>query len=312
MAVYNPRLDWLEAQLKSIDAQAYDDLELLAVDDASPDVPHADIKEAFETCVKRVPYTLTRNAQNLGGSRSFALLTERAGDGAISYCDQDDIWLPDKTAVLADTLSRTGAALAYSDLSVIDADGRPVADSLTRVRRRLKHLEGAGLAGHLLFHNFTNGTAMALWADTAKAALPFVPGMFADHWLTLYAAVNGPIAYVPKPLVKYRLHGGNQSAVMAGVRDKRGYLVRRIMPGITRFSHFKTRFAGAPSLREDIEAGHRWFIARKNWFENGSQAGQVWRLRRFGKYAAVFELAAARLPEPLFMAAIRLVQRGIL
>ena len=310
LALYEPRLDWLEAQLRSIACQTYRAIELRAIDDASAAVPFAQIEAVFASACQGIPYTLTRSEQNLGSDLTFAKLTERAEGDYISYCDQDDIWLPHKTEALLDALSRSNAPLAYSDLSVIDGEGKAVADSLRHVRRRLRHLHGEGLAEALLFRNFTNGTAMMMPARVAKEALPFVKDMVADHWLTLWAATRGPVVYLPEPLVRYRLHGKNQSAVMAGVTDKKSYLERRILPGLSRFGQFKTRLAHEPGLSDAIEGGGQWFEARRRWFEEASGFRDLWKLRQWGKQATLFELLAARLPAPVFMALVRLVRGG--
>ncbi|MCL2030937.1 MAG: glycosyltransferase [Oscillospiraceae bacterium] len=312
LALYDPRLDWLEQQLRSIAAQTYRDIRLTALDDASPNVPFDQIEAVFSACLKGIPYTLARNGRNQGSDAVFAQLTAMAEGRYVSYCDQDDIWLPRKTEALVNTLERTGAALAYSGVSVIDGEGRHVADNLRDVRRRLRYHEGGGLARGLLFRNFTNGTAMMLPAGIARSALPFVRDMTADHWLTLWAAAGGSIARIPEPLVRYRLHGGNQSAVMAGVTGKRSYLERRILTGVSRFEQFQDRLRGEPDLAEVMEDGLQWFRARKRWFEEASGAREVWRYRALGRQVTRFELAAARLPEPVFMALIRLVRRGLL
>jgi glycosyltransferase involved in cell wall biosynthesis len=314
LAIYNPDAGWLEAQLRSIAAQTYRNIELLAIDDASRDVPFADTEAIFSSVFNGsgIRYKLMRNAQNLGSSQTFAKLTGLAQGEYISYCDQDDIWLPHKTAALLDALKQSDAPLAYSNLSVINGAGVLIADSLPGFRKRLRHLEGQGLAPHLLFRNFTNGTAMMMPADTAKSALPFPDNIIADHWLTLWAAAKGRIVYLPEPLVKYRLHGSNQSAVMAGVHDKKSYFEHRILKGQRRFEQYKTRLAHHPGLTDVIRGGALWFDARGKWFAEGSGFYDLWRRREWGKQVTVFELLAARLPSPVFTALIRLVQRGII
>ena len=312
LALYNPNLDWLRRQLRSIANQTYRDIEMFAIDDASPDVPFARIQTVFSECLSGVPVQLTRNETNLGSDATFDTLTAMARGRYLSYCDQDDIWLPDKTERLVQTLEQTGAALAYSDLSVIGGDGEQIAESLTRVRRRLRHLQGEGLAQGLLFRNFTNGTAMMMPTSIAQEARPFVQDMTADHWLTLWAATQGPITYIPEPLVQYRLHGSNQSAVMAGVTDKQSYLERRILTGLSRFEQFQRRFAQNAELTEAIEEGLHWFRARKRWFEDAKEAKTVWKYRDAGRQVTLFELAAARMPNGIFMTLVRLVQRGLL
>jgi glycosyltransferase involved in cell wall biosynthesis len=313
LALYNPRIEWLEEQLRSIAGQTVRPIELLAIDDASATVPFSQIESVFSAVFEKsdIPYTLTRNEKNLGSDLTFAGLTELAQGDFISYCDQDDSWLPRKTGALLEALMQTGAPLAYSDLSVMDAAGKTTAKSLRYIRRRLRHLRGEGLARPLLFRNFTNGTAMMMPANIAKGALPFVGDMTADHWLTLWAATKGEIVYLPEPLVRYRLHGDNQSAVMSGVTDKKSYLERRILTGVSRFEQFKTRLAHEPGLSDAIEGGERWFEARRRWMEEAAGCREVWKCRKWGKQVTLFELLTARLPEPVFIKLVRLVQKGI-
>ena len=47
MAIYEPRMDWLEAQLRSLDAQTYPNLRLYIRDDCSPTVS----LDAIAACV---------------------------------------------------------------------------------------------------------------------------------------------------------------------------------------------------------------------------------------------------------------------
>jgi hypothetical protein len=182
------------------------------------------------------------------------------------------------------------------------------------VRKRLHHLSGGNLAAALLYKNFTNGTCLLMRRETAQAAIPFVECMIADHWLTLTAALRGVIAYVPEPLVEYRLHGGNQSAVLQGVRNKDSYLTRRILSGVERFSEFRSRLSDRPELAPALAEGSEWFGARAEWFikRDYSAARSIWRLRRLGEAVSVFELLCARLPQPLFMLAVKAVQKGLL
>ena len=310
MAIYNPNMDWLNAQLCSIEEQEYAEIEVIAINDASYEVSHGDIEDVFRRNLIKTKYKLLENEENLGSDKTFELLTEIAEDYEyISYCDQDDIWHPQKTAELVTALERSGATLAYSDLAVIDALGRHVADSLSDVRRRLRFLEGAGLAGELLFRNFTNGTAMMTRLETAKKAIPFVKDMTADHWLTLWCALCGEIVFIPRPLVKYRIHGSNQSAVMAGVVDKQSYFDKRIMTVLSRFEQFRERKESFGENVDLIDEGLHWFYARKEWFINAKRPSDVWKYRHLGKHVSLFELVFARLPNFLFMLGVQLVKR---
>lgn len=64
---------------------------------------------------------------------------------------------------------------------------------------------------------------MMMKSNIAKAASPFPPSVFHDWWLAICAASKGRIVMADKPLMKYRIYGGNQSAVLKGIVDKSSY-----------------------------------------------------------------------------------------
>lgn len=221
MAVYEPRLDWLREQLESLEAQTYPNLRLYIRDDCSPTVPLEEINRCVEACICNFPWTITRNEKNVGSNGTFQRLTKEAEGVYFAYCDQDDVWLPDKLAVLQREMERTGALLACSDMYVMDGTGRMTADSITKVRRHHVFRSGKGLAEGLLISNFVTGCTMLVRAESARAAVPFCPYMVHDHYIALYCAAAGEILSLPQPLIRYRIHGGNQTGLMAGVTGRR-------------------------------------------------------------------------------------------
>ena len=96
MAVYEPRMDWLREQLLSLEAQTYPNLRLYICDDCSPTVPHEEIRRCVEECIHSFPYELKRNESNLGSNKTFEVLTQEVTGEYFAYCDQDDVWFPDK------------------------------------------------------------------------------------------------------------------------------------------------------------------------------------------------------------------------
>ena len=223
MAVYEPRLDWLREQLESLEKQSYPNLRLYIRDDCSPTVSFWEIERLVKECICSFPYEIRRNEENLGSNLTFQRLTQEAEGEYFAYCDQDDVWLPEKLEVLQAELEQSGASLACSDMFIIDAEGRRVADSITKVRRRHRFRSGEGLAEELLISNFVTGCTMLVGAETAKAAIPFCPYMVHDHYLALWCAERGAVRSLQKPLLCYRVHNSNQTSLMAGVTDKASY-----------------------------------------------------------------------------------------
>jgi glycosyltransferase involved in cell wall biosynthesis len=198
MAVCEPRLDWLREQLESLNAQTYPNLELLIRDDCSPTVPYPDICALAAECITRFPYTIARNEANLGSNGTFERLTEKANGVYIAYCDQDDIWLPEKLEALQ-FLMTEGVAFAYGDMSVMDSTGRQVAPTLRDIRPRLEYRHGPDLESFYFFRNCTAGCSMLVLASLAKAAVPFPEKTVCDQWICSVASKSGEAVFTDRP-----------------------------------------------------------------------------------------------------------------
>lgn len=334
LAVYEPRLDWLRQQLESLNAQTYPNLRLYIRDDCSRKVPYEEIRRLAASCIRAFPYTIERNCENLGSNGTFELLTRQAKGDYFAYCDQDDVWLPEKLSVLQSCLEREGAELVCSDMYIIDGSGRRVADSMTKIRRHHIFHSGYGLSGRLLISNWVTGCAALIRSRTAKAALPFCPHMVHDQYLALCAAREGKIVSLPDRLLSYRVHGSNQTLAMAGVRDKESYFRVRIQELILRLEWLEARFSDngtlssessrVPSaarrtpfsddraLSAEISLALRWARARRAYFLGDRRAWRtILQYRRFSPLTSLFELAMADSPEGLFMWVVGLKRRNL-
>jgi hypothetical protein len=203
LAVHRPDPQLLRRQLASLQAQTYADRTLVRFDDDAGIGAY----RAFERCLAQV-----------------------STDAAfVAPCDQDDVWHPDKLAVLVDALERSGALLAYSDVRVVTAEGTVLSETYWTDRDN-----GWRDMGDLLATNVVTGAASVLRREVLDVALPFpaeVDGSFHDHWLALCALAVGEIAYVDRPLVDYVQHGANVVGhaprhAPAGVRSSEPWRVR--------------------------------------------------------------------------------------
>ncbi|KAF5068624.1 Glycosyl transferase family 2 [anaerobic digester metagenome] len=310
MAVYNPRMDWLRMQIQSLNLQTYPNLRLYIRDDCSSKVPFADMQALIAECITAFPYTFVRNERNLGSNGTFELLTREAEGDLFSYCDQDDQWLPEKLTVLQGELARSGALLACSDMFVMDADGATTADSIVKVRRHHVFCSGKDLAPGLLFHNFVTGCTMLMDAKTAKEAVPFCPYLVHDHYLALWSAERGSIVSVMRPLIRYRIHGGNQTGTLSGVTDKKSYGEVRIHLALSRFEWLGEHFPCGTETASVIADGLAWLRARQtNWNHQGG-GFSIWKYRRLNPLVSVAEICLKYAPEWLFLAAVRLAREN--
>lgn len=312
MAVYEPRMDWLRIQLNSLNAQTYPNLRLYIRDDCSPKTPFTEIQAMVAECITAFPYTLVRNEKNFGSNGTFERLTQEVEGNLFAYCDQDDEWLPEKLTVLQEEMARTGALLACSDMFVMDGNGKTVANSITKVRRHHVFRSGTGLAPKLLFYNFVTGCTMLVDAQAAKAAVPFCPYLVHDQYLALWCAERGELLSVARPLIRYRIHGGNQTVMMAGVTDKKSYGEVRIELALERLRWMNAHFPCRGETKRVIREGVEWMEARgRNWNHRGG-VGTVWKYRAFSPLTSLFELAAPWLPERVFLFLIHLKKKNVL
>lgn len=309
LAVYEPNLSWLGEQLTSLEEQTYPNLELLVCDDCSPTVQFEEIYSCVRKHISSFSFELYRNSKNLGSNKTFEWLTLQAKGRYIAYCDQDDIWLPEKLSVLVQEAERTGALLVCSDMYVIDSEGRVQADSITKVRRHHVFHSGMDLAEGLVFKNFVTGCTMLVEATSSKAAVPFCPYMVHDHYIALFCSMRGMIRSLSQPFIRYRIHKNNQTGMLAGVTDKKSYCDIRIDLALQKM-HWLIKHCDMPdSLRETICQGILWLEARKkNLAGDKWMIREIWKYRKFSVMTSLFEIVAGALPERVFMFLIRLVQ----
>lgn len=312
MAVYEPNMDWLRQQLDSLNAQTYPNISLYVCNDASPKRPHEEIAGLVRERITAFPVTILRNEKNLGSNLTFQRLTEEAEGALFAFCDQDDVWMPEKLTLMQEAMEREQALLVCSDMLVIDADGKKLADSITELRRHIVYRSGTGLAPGLLTRNFISGCAMLVDASCAREAVPFCPYMVHDQHLGLFCASRGKIVHLDKPTIRYRLHGSNQTGVMTGVKDKKSYGRERIDLLIRRMVWLKKYFPADEALAAEIEKNLNWALARRAHWNTGRKAAELWRYRDCGRMVTLFELGAVYFPEPLFMGCITLAKKNII
>lgn len=312
MAIYEPQMDWLREQLLSLNAQTYPNLRLYIREDASPTVAFVEIQRCVQECVTNFPYILKKNSRNMGSNRTFEELTREAEGEYCAYCDQDDVWLPEKLTVLRREMEESGALLVCSDMYIMDGQGRQTADSMTKIRRHHRLHSGTGLAEGLMVCNFVTGCTMLVRTEAAKEAIPFCPYMVHDHYIALWCAGRGSIQSIPRPLIHYRVHGNNQTSFLKGVTDKRSYGQIRIAQIQKRMRWLKDHLNWGGELSKSVETGLAWADARADNWSHWGGVGTLWRYRRFSLPVSLFELVMARMPEPVFQIGLFLGKRNLL
>ena len=206
MATHEPKRELLERQLESIRRQSYERFVCLISDDASSSQKWADIQDVAARDHRFFPF---RSSERVGFYRNFERCLRRVPAEArfVALADQDDSWHADKLAVLARSLDKTDALLAYCDMNIVSEDGSLLAPSYWVDRAN----NSTDLASLLLMNTVT-GAASIFRRELLDDALPFPPELgrpYHDHWLACVALALGEITYVDRRLQDYVQHAGN-------------------------------------------------------------------------------------------------------
>ncbi len=228
MATWNGER-FIEGQLSSLFSQSLQDFRLIVRDDGSSDST-LDIVEQYRN---RYPgrVVIRKNPSRQGPCRTFSLLLEESSSPYIAFCDQDDIWRPDKLGLSTSAMKAIEAergsdtpALVFSDMMIVDDELRVRAPSLWK----LGHInpERASLGAMLVQNLVTGCTALANRSLIFKAS-PIPEGAtMHDTWLGLIAVAFGVLQPLHETTIQYRQHGGN--AVGAGHGWRSGNLLKRL------------------------------------------------------------------------------------
>lgn len=223
---------FLQRQLDSLASQTLAPEELVACDDASDDESAA----MLHGFARHAPFEvrIERNAQRLGVVGNFSRAIGLCRGDYIALCDQDDVWLPGRLArchealeAVARRLGRATPALVYSDLALIDAEDRLLADSAAYWRGfRDVHPEPLK---ELVLQNYATGCSMLFNRALAELALPIPQGApIHDWWLALIAAGAGEFCALGEALVRYRSHGANA----VGAKGREGWVAYGFHPAL--------------------------------------------------------------------------------
>ncbi len=203
---------WLAELLESLLAQDYAELHIVVRDDASHDATPTVLATFRERARERI--TLLDNTRQTpeGSNANFKALIDHAltwrRESHFLFCDQDDIWQPDKVSVLlarmpADT---SRPALAYSDMRVVDERGALIAGSFMEHQ----HLSPESGLSRLLVQNHVSGCASLVNRAALELAWPLPAATLVhDWWLALACAAGGHLEYCDRPLLDYRQHDDN-------------------------------------------------------------------------------------------------------
>ncbi len=209
MSTYNGS-DFIKEQMDSVLDQKGVNVRYLIRDDGSSD-DTLDIVSDYEKTI------VIDKGNNLGVGNSFMELVYAAGDETdyYAFCDQDDIWLPEKLDTAVKMIGDADAPVLYtSNQRLVDADGMTISD-------RYDGNPGVDWM-QIVCNNKVSGCTMVwnrqlqklLCDEKRRPSKKLLEKRIHDVWVAGVASVTGRILYDEQPHILYRQHENN----VVGVR----------------------------------------------------------------------------------------------
>jgi len=215
LTVYN-RLTFLADALASVEAQTFQDYEVIVADDSGTAIAR---EASLASKNPRIRYKANRAALGVALSVRGALAEARGK--YIAVLNDDDVWEPEFLARLVPVLDADPArVVAFCDHAIVDGEGRIDEDATVRnterfARSSLREGRVADPKGFVLRHNgvpLAMGALFRADAIVADRIVSDVAGAY-DLWISsLLAASGGDFYYVPQRLTRYRVHGDMETA----------------------------------------------------------------------------------------------------
>lgn len=231
LATYNGE-NYIKKQLISLINQTFPIYEIIVVDDCSQDSTVQILQEFSE----QYPIVkIFKNEINIHAIKSFQKAAALAEGEYIAFCDQDDIWLPEKLEkqmMLLQThaIDDSRPLLLFHDLKVINEKDELISNSFWD----LMNFKAYNFSFRsLLFKNVVTGCTSIINKKMKEIFVNTDPTkiMMHDHWFALIAFSFGNARYSDEKLIEYRTHSNSVTS-----KEKMTYVfkLRNLMNNLNR------------------------------------------------------------------------------
>lgn len=222
LASYNGE-KFLQEQLDSLINQTFSDFKITIRDDGSTD----NTLKIIETYSQKYPSKISLlkdDKKNVGATQNFGILLESSTADYIFFCDQDDIWLPNKMEIslqkmkIIEQENKATPCLIFSDMKAIDEAGKIISNS---VWQQLHLHPKYFTLNRLLVQNIPHGCTMLINKAMRNLAVPIPKAaMLHDHWIALLAATCGKYDFIKTPTLLLRNHAENVTRKKTSIFQK--------------------------------------------------------------------------------------------
>lgn len=246
---------YLPALIESILNQTFNDLRFIVRDDGSKD----NTREVLKGYKDRHPskFLLVEDTLgNQGTSGSNNVLIKYVTSDYFMFCDQDDIWEPNKIEESLNEIKKLEQEnpgkpiLVCTDALCFDENGKVTAQSFYESQ---KFQDVTDNYHKMLALNVVQG-ATALMNKKTLDYVKFIPkDLFHDWWTGVIVCYYGKVSYIHQPLLRYRQHSSN----VVGANDVGlNYLASKLVNVKRQFKIYKSMYRNLPFKPSII----KWFF----------------------------------------------------
>jgi glycosyltransferase involved in cell wall biosynthesis len=213
LATYNGE-KYIQELLDSLLMQTYNDFVCYIHDDGSTDNTVNILKDYKDKYPEKICIV---NGESTGGAKNnFMFLLNYAKElhPYIMFCDQDDVWLPNKIEKSLNKIKEIEngdtniPCLVYSDMKVVDANLNVISESfedfnslqIDNVTLDRAVMSGLGAGCSMILNSTLARIASVKNTDPIKMH---------DWWVMMVASSCGRIGHIDEKLLLYRQHGDN-------------------------------------------------------------------------------------------------------
>lgn len=219
MATYNGER-FVGEQIESVQAQTYQNWRLLVSDDCSSDGT-LDVVRRYAADDRRIQI-VSEDVHYGGAKENFIALMGKSDAPYCMFCDQDDVWSPEKIEKTFDVmLNMEGESeqekpfLVFTDMRVVNEELGVIAESF----ETFSALDPSRTSfPQVVAQSFAAGCTMMINSVSRDLSLQVRDQsnvIMHDWWLSLVVAAFGRIGYLNERTSLYRQHGMNEVGAVA-------------------------------------------------------------------------------------------------
>ncbi len=198
----------LKRALISIAKQTYKEIEVIVVDDNAEPMMNSAVKSNIEEVKNLFPdvdISLIVNTENQGSAKTRNIGIKAAKGEFISFLDDDDIYLPEKTEKQLQNIIGSGADFSVTDLALYNESGKLIE---LRDRSYIKETDKDSLLRYHLKYHITGTDCLMFKTEYLRKIGGFDEIDIGDEYYLVFKAINsgGKFCYLNRSDIEAFVH----------------------------------------------------------------------------------------------------------